>query len=263
MITLRKLASLKPDVRRRKTFRLVQELEKGIMSGNLPDTGYLQGLCGRILEDGWSAPVLQEAGNMRALLAAGAGPEAQLTRALNALRHALGRELGLPWADWDAFMPLDADEEYCPRHPFRVYLDGIRSPFNVGSIMRTAAAFGVEKIWVSPDCASPHHPRCRRSSMGMADKLPWSRASAAGLEEGETGTLFALETGGCSLSRFSFPRSGTVIVGSEELGVSPELLARARSAGGIVSIPLGSAKASLNVGVAFGILMESWQRLSA
>jgi TrmH family RNA methyltransferase len=47
-----------------------------------------------------------------------------------------------------------------------------------------------------------------------------------------------------------------VILGSEELGVSPEGLERARA--GRVSIPMRGIKASINVGVAFGILMQAW-----
>ena len=51
-------------------------------------------------------------------------------------------------------------------------------------------------------------------------------------------------------------QKGIVIIGSEELGVSPEALRRAD--GGCVSIPMTGLKASLNVGVAFGILMQAW-----
>ena len=58
------------------------------------------------------------------------------------------------------------------------------------------------------------------------------------------------------LGDFVFPERGTVIIGSEELGVSPEALARATY--GRVTIPMTGLKASLNVGVAFGILMQAW-----
>ena len=68
--------------------------------------------------------------------------------------------------------------------------------------------------------------------------------------------VFVLETGGTDIADFVFPKEGTVIIGSEELGVSPEALARAEY--GRVSIPMTGLKASLNVGVAFGILMQAW-----
>lgn len=68
--------------------------------------------------------------------------------------------------------------------------------------------------------------------------------------------VFALETGGTDINEFKFPPRGICIIGSEELGVSPEALARATY--GIVTIPMKGLKASLNVGVAFGILMQKW-----
>ncbi|MBR7078947.1 MAG: TrmH family RNA methyltransferase, partial [Treponema sp.] len=68
--------------------------------------------------------------------------------------------------------------------------------------------------------------------------------------------VFVLETGGTPIQEFDFPKKGIVIIGSEELGVSPEALNRATH--GTVSIPMTGLKASLNVGVAFGILMQAW-----
>ena len=67
---------------------------------------------------------------------------------------------------------------------------------------------------------------------------------------------FVLETGGTDIEDFIFPKEGIVIIGSEELGVSPEALSYAQY--GRVSIPMTGIKASLNVGVAFGILMYAW-----
>jgi TrmH family RNA methyltransferase len=65
-----------------------------------------------------------------------------------------------------------------------------------------------------------------------------------------------LETGGDDICEFDFPERGICVIGSEELGVSPEALKAASY--GRVSIPMKGLKASLNVGVAFGILMQKW-----
>jgi TrmH family RNA methyltransferase len=174
------------------------------------------------------------------------------------------KALGRDWADWDRQMPGDAPVEVSRNNPgyesrpIRVYLEGVRSPFNVGSVARTGLAYGIERLWCSPDSASPEHRRSRRSAMGALDRLRWDVADLEDLSDGETGTLFALELGGTSLSDFVFPESGTVILGSEELGVTPESLTLAENSGGVVSIPLPGPKASLNVGVAFGILVRQW-----
>ena len=94
--------------------------------------------------------------------------------------------------------------------------------------------------------------------MGAVDRIKWDVKTLKELSDTLTGTLFALELGGADISDFEFPRSGTVIIGSEELGVSPPALRRAENDGGIVSIHLPGPKASLNAGVAFGILLRQW-----
>jgi TrmH family RNA methyltransferase len=71
--------------------------------------------------------------------------------------------------------------------------------------------------------------------------------------------VFALELGGTPIDTFTFPREGMVLVGSEELGLSSEAIRLADTQCGRVSIPLGGAKRSLNVSVAFGILMHAWR----
>ncbi|MDR0602585.1 MAG: TrmH family RNA methyltransferase [Treponema sp.] len=135
----------------------------------------------------------------------------------------------------------------------QVYLEDIRSPFNVGAMFRAAESFGAEKIWLSPLSADPRHKRAERTAMGCTAVLPWERTETI-----PSGPLFALETGGADIGCFSFPRQGVLIVGSEELGVSPKALALADASLGRVSIPVFGAKGSLNVSVAFGIIMHAW-----
>ena len=135
-----------------------------------------------------------------------------------------------------------------------VYAEDIRSPFNIGSIFRTAEAMGCEQVYISPLCIDPSHPRAVRSGMGCIETMGWTRCPLDELPRDRP--VFVLETGGTPIGEFAFPERGIVIIGSEELGVSPEALRRAD--GGCVSIPMTGLKASLNVGVAFGILMQAW-----
>ncbi|WP_432962031.1 TrmH family RNA methyltransferase [Treponema sp. OMZ 840] len=138
-----------------------------------------------------------------------------------------------------------------------VYAEDIRSPFNLGSIFRTAEAFGAEKLFLSPFCTDPAHPRALRSAMGCIGLLPHERLPLDDILARMPGIpVFALETGGTALNSFVFPKKGIVVIGSEELGINPETLKKA--AYGTVTIPVSGIKASLNVGVAFGILMQAW-----
>ena len=187
---------------------------------------------------------------------------AVLIRSCNTVRHILLSETGKYTADWD-FIDHSGNLDSAKRRVFpgmKVFLEDIRSPFNVGSMFRTAESFGVEELLLSPLCADPTHPRAERTAMGCVAIVPWKRIS---LEEME-GPVFVLETGGTPLNDFEFPHAGTMIVGSEELGASPAALERAEQSAGRVSIRTWGAKGSLNAGVAFGIALQAWaDRLGA
>jgi len=193
--------------------------------------------------------------------------QSKIRRALNTVKHLLLTETGRDQADWD-FTGNDGNLDAAKRQVFEgmyVYLEDTRSPFNVGSIFRTAESFGVEKIFLSPFCADPHHKRSERTAMGCIDIIPWERcdffsedAASHPFPDIRQIPVFALETGGTPIDKFPFPRRGLLITGSEELGVSPRALAAADASLGRVSIPCFGAKASLNVSVAFGIAVQAW-----
>lgn len=184
-------------------------------------------------------------------------------RACNLGRNALLKILGTFPAEWDLIIAPhqvseDAKNGIVKERSFYpglyVYAEDIRSPFNLGSIFRTAEAFGAEKVFLSPGCTNPEHPRAVRSAMGCDEVIPYERVALEDLPKDLP--IFALETGGTDIRNFDFPKKGIVVIGSEELGVSPDALAMAKA--GTVTIPMTGVKASLNVGVAFGILMERW-----
>ena len=193
-------------------------------------------------------------------------------RAINNIKHILLAETGQEQADWD-FTASNGKLDPQKRQVFEgmmVYLEDIRSPFNVGAMFRTAESFGVEKIILSPFCADPHHRRAERTAMGCIDILPWERQELFAASPDKTSCsqpsfldtyehpVFALETGGIPIAEFPFPQQGLLIAGSEELGVSPRALAAADASLGRVSIPCYGTKASLNVSVAFGIALQFW-----
>jgi TrmH family RNA methyltransferase len=199
------------------------------------------------------------ADELKRLLAADPFDELRLC---NCARNHLLTLIGTFPAEWDLVIaphaaPVEADGTVRQREFFpgvAVYAEDIRSPFNLGSIFRTAEAMGAEKVYISPFCTDPEQPRAIRSGMGCIETLGWERRALSELPEDLP--VFALETGGTDINEFKFPERGICIIGSEELGVSPEALAKATY--GRVTIPMKGLKASLNVGVAFGILMQKW-----
>jgi TrmH family RNA methyltransferase len=233
-----------------------------------------------IRDDAFSAAAAQALNAALAALLIENPEHLPVRRAINSVRHIILAETGRSPADWD-FVDHDGRLQKEQRQPFagmQVYLEDIRSPFNVGAMFRTAESFGVEKIWLSPLCADPHHPRAERTAMGCVDALDWERLPAdpflesKSIQNSDPGLapnsalnpeftkepFFALETGGIPLAEFPFPKKGIMIVGSEELGVSPQALALADASLGRVSIPTFGAKGSLNVSVAFGIAMQAY-----
>lgn len=180
-------------------------------------------------------------------------------RTCNIARNALLAIIGTFPAEWDLIIAPHSQEKISveQRNFFPgvcVYAEDIRSPFNIGSIFRTAEGLGAEKVFISPQCVDPGQPKAIRSAMGCIETIGYTRCSLDELPEDLP--VFVLETGGTPIKEFDFPEKGICIIGSEELGVSPEALKRATY--GRVTIPMTGLKASLNVGVAFGILMQAW-----
>ena len=183
-------------------------------------------------------------------------------RLCNCARNHLLAIIGTFPAEWDLVIaphanPYDENGVIKEREFFPgmcVYAEDIRSPFNIGSIFRTAEGMGAEKVFISPFCVDPNQSRAIRSGMGCIETMGWEQIPVEQLPDDIP--IFALETGGTDIEEFVFPEKGICIIGSEELGVSPQALNKATY--GRVSIPMKGLKASLNVGVAFGILMQKW-----
>ena len=275
MIPLHKLTELPRSLRLRKAASLFGGAEKKLIVTGRLEAEKAEYLCGVVellaRDENFSEVVLTALRDAQTSFAAAREKdEGEIRRALNTVYQIILAETGRNQADWDFIEPTGALDS-SKRRPFKgmqVYLEDIRSPFNVGSMFRAAESFGAEKIWLSPICADPHHKRAERTAMGCVDVLPWERLSHdpfAGATENKeaffpfTGSpFFALETGGTPLGDFPFPSRGILIAGSEELGVSPRALAVADASLGRVSIPTWGAKGSLNVSVAFGIVMQAW-----
>lgn len=264
MITLRKLASLEPGTRLRKCTRLLQEAIRSMSRNDGIDRNHLAGVC-RILADSedqrLSGDTLARASLLAERLENTFDDMDGIMWALADLSQLMHTDLHIERADWD-FMDREAGILDASRRtimPCTVVLDRVRSPFNVGSIFRSADSFGVQQVMLVSPSASPKHPRSLRTARGCTETVAWEEKSPDETVESLQGrTVFAMELGGTELSRFPFPSEGVMIVGSEELGTSAELLAVADASLGRVSIPLAGSKGSLNVSVAFGIVMQAW-----
>ncbi len=133
--------------------------------------------------------------------------------------------------------------------PIAIYLDHIRSAYNVGSIVRTVEAFSLGSLYCSPQTPFITHKQVQDSAMGCDQWIScYQGVDIASLPR----PLIALETGQNALSLYEmiFPPSFTLILGNEEYGCSDEIL---KMTDYIVQIPLRGHKNSLNVANAFAI----------
>ncbi len=130
-----------------------------------------------------------------------------------------------------------------------IYLENLRSAFNVGSIMRTTEAFRLGNIVFGNQTPDHHHPKVRETSMGTFDRVPCQKGLLTQLPR----PYIALETveNGPTIWDFTFPSAFTLILGNEEFGVRQETIAQADCC---VRIPLSGWKNSLNVASAFAIV---------
>ena len=144
-----------------------------------------------------------------------------------------------------------------------VALDAVADPDNVGSIFRSAAAFGAAGILLSPRCADPLYRKAIRTSMATTLALPFEIAGASGwpgsLERFRNAgaRLVALTPAGDAADLEAFARSQdqgpfVLIAGNEGDGVSQPVLERCDAT---VRIPLDPAVDSLNVATAVAIAL--------
>ncbi len=165
--------------------------------------------------------------------------------------------LGESVADWDK-VTEEGEIAWDERRLFDhyLYLDHLRSPYNVGSIFRSAEAFGVKKIFLSPGSASPLHERAKRTSRNTTEGVEWAYRELEEIEK----PVFALELGGEDITSFRFPKDAVCIIGSEEDGVSGRALGIADKSLGRVSIRQYGVKGSINVASAVAILLQYWAK---
>jgi tRNA (guanosine-2'-O-)-methyltransferase len=142
-------------------------------------------------------------------------------------------------------------------------LDSVAQPFNVGSIVRTAAAFSAEHLWLCGSTAPLRHPGVARTALGTQrlvgatlepDPVAAAKAaSAAGLRV----VAVELATGAVPLHEAPLDGDVCLAIGNEDHGCTAALLAAADA---VTYIPQSGRVGSLNVAVAAAIAMAEARR---
>jgi tRNA (guanosine-2'-O-)-methyltransferase len=144
-----------------------------------------------------------------------------------------------------------------------VLLDSVTQPFNVGSVVRSAAAFGAECLWLCGSTAPLSHPGVGKTALGtqrLVQAITEPSPAAAAKAAAATGLrVVAIELASGAVPLHEAPLAGDVClaVGNEDHGCSPALLAVADA---VAYIPQPGRVGSLNVAVAAAIALAEARR---
>lgn len=160
----------------------------------------------------------------------------------------------------DVYLEQEPGDRETPNEaplPFAVLVHNLRSAFNVGSIIRSTDCFGLEGVHLSGYSCGPDHVTVKSAARGCQEWISikrWDSPLDCIRWHKENGyEIIALETGEDipSINNVTWPAKGLILLGNEELGISPELMAEATMK---VTIPMAGRKASMNVAGAFAIM---------
>jgi TrmH family RNA methyltransferase len=153
-------------------------------------------------------------------------------------------------------IPRYSLDDLAKKEPLRLLvLDAVQDPGNVGTILRTAAALGVDATVALPGTVDVWNAKVVRSAMGASFRHPAFHAAHDELFDfldRERVDLWAAEVAGEPVSSVAAPRRLALAVGNEGGGLSSSVRARAVR---LISLPISSDVESLNVSVATGILL--------
>ncbi len=141
-------------------------------------------------------------------------------------------------------------------------LESIQDPGNMGSIIRTSAAVGVDGLLLSPDCVDTTNPKIMRATAGQ-----WFRCPRQTVADLHVAIKAWQKSGGVAIATlaeanltywdFDFRQPSLILLGNEGNGLSKSSIEVADVA---VSIPLSNGVESLNVAIAASLLLYEAKR---
>jgi RNA methyltransferase, TrmH family len=175
------------------------------------------------------------------LLVAGENIEPALLAEVSSLGHA-ARVIGV----------FRRDLAHSDRPDVGLALWHVGDPGNVGTLVRTADAFGPAFVALSEGCADPTGPKAVRASMGAIFRVPLTR-----FEDTSGRRIGLVAHGGRSLADVPMDGPTTFVVGAEREGLPQEVLARCDE---LATIPLALGAESLNVATAGALALYELRR---
>mgnify|MGYP001187412451 FL=1 len=150
---------------------------------------------------------------------------------------------------------LEKSPRRLPEKPnFVVIADQIRDPGNMGTLLRTAEATGVEAVLLAPKTVDAFSPKVIRAGMGAHFHLPIDERSWEDMQSylAEIPVFLAAASEGTPLWEVNLAQPCALLIGGEAFGASPK---GEKIATQLVTIPMRGKAESLNAAVAAGMMM--------
>ena len=154
--------------------------------------------------------------------------------------------------------PKLQDLEEQVRFPFYCLVEDVRSLYNVGSIFRTSDAAKVNKLFLTGYTGSPPRREIEKTALGSTESVPWQyykNTNEALIDlKNKKVMLIALEHTSESVpyNEFEYEFPMCILLGNEVEGLSKETISQINYS---IEIPMFGLKQSLNVSVAYGIVI--------
>ena len=142
-------------------------------------------------------------------------------------------------------------------------LESVQSPYNVGAIVRTAAAYRLEHLYLAGQTTSPSSPKSAKVSLGTERYVSWSvfergaDAADAAREVGFSVIGLELADDAVPLHQLTAGPDVCLVVGNEDHGLSPATIAACDA---VAFLPLLGRVGSLNVATAAAIALYEMRR---
>lgn len=149
------------------------------------------------------------------------------------------------------------------RMPVVALFDNIRSMFNVGSMFRTADGAWLEEVIICGYTACPPRKEIAKTALGSEYSVPWRHipnaveALRALKRRGYTAVALEHTTQSRSYTQVDYNFPLVFVVGNEGVGIQDEIVQECDFA---VELPQHGMKSSMNVAVAFGVMLYELRR---
>lgn len=144
-------------------------------------------------------------------------------------------------------------------HGLTLALDGIQDPGNVGTLLRLADWYALDRVLLSPDCADLFSQKVINASMGSFARVTVHTASLAEILTESSVPVLGCDLAGTDVHTLSPLRAAVIVIGNEGRGLSPAVQACVTQR---ITIPKYGQAESLNAALAAAIVCDNLRRLS-